>query len=281
MPSKLRRLVTYVALVAVVCFALGPFVWMFIMSLQSPIDAASIPPKLLFSPTLNNYAEVLGFRSSSTATQTIDFVGDLTNSVIITSLTVGIGLILGVPAGYALARWKFRGRDAFGVLVLALYFAPSLIIVLPLYQIIQAMGVQGTFAGMLPAYEVIAIPLIIWLSRSAFESVPIEIEESARVDGASRLGVLWRVALPLAVPGIASAALLATMFVWNNFFFAFIFSSRDTRPVTVGALTYIGYANVLWGQMAAAVLLSALPVVLLGVAMQRYLVRGLTYGAVK
>lgn len=274
----LRRAFSALAMCALLAFALGPIAWMVLTSLKGPADVVSVPPRFVFSPTVENYFQVLGLGGRS---NTFSFVNDLRNSIIVTFGSVSISTLLGVPLGFAISRYGFRGRNIVGFTALTLYFAPAMVLVLPLYTIFQDLHLYGTHGGLILAFQVISLPLMIWMSRTAFDEVPAEIEEAARVDGASEARVIMTISVPLARGGISTGALLASIFIWNNFFFGLIFATPDTRPVTVAALTYVGYSSIQWGSMAAAVILSVLPVLVVATLFQKSLVKGLTVGAVK
>jgi multiple sugar transport system permease protein len=153
--------------------------------------------------------------------------------------------------------------------------------VIPLYLIYQQVGLYNTHAGLILAYQLITLPFTIWMLRSFFLEVPLEIQEAATIDGCSWLGVLGRVILPLSLPGISVTVILGFMFSWNAFNYPLMLAGRQTFPVTVGAIQFISYEQVLWGQMAAATIVAALPQLVLSLMVQKYIVRGLTMGAVK
>jgi len=160
-------------------------------------------------------------------------------------------------------------------------FVPFLVFVIPLYLLYQRVGLYNTHLGLILAYQLITLPFTIWILRSFFMEVPLEIQEAAEIDGCSWAGILTRVILPLSMPGIAVTVILGFMFSWNAFNYPLMLAGRQTFPVTVGAIQFISYDQVLWGQMAAATIVSALPQLLLSLMVQKYMVRGLTMGAVR
>ena len=160
-------------------------------------------------------------------------------------------------------------------------FVPFIAFVIPLYLLFQRFGLYNTHAGLILAYQLITLPFTIWMLRSFFMEIPLEIQEAAKIDGCSWLGVLTRVILPLSLPGIAVTVILGFMFCWNAFNYPLMLAGRQTFPVTVGAIQFISYEQVLWGQMAAATIVAALPQLVLSLMVQKYIVRGLTMGAVK
>jgi len=278
-----RLLGIYICLILIVLFVIFPIFWFTLMSFKTEKDAIAIPPKFIFTPTLNNYKGVLTGETVSTtrATTKVDFMQTFFNSLIVCSSAVSISLIIGIPAAYALARFKFRGKEDLAFLVLTLWFAPGLAVSLPLYILYRYVGLYDKLEGLIIIYQVITLPLIMWILRGYFEEIPKEVEESARVDGANFWTTLIRISLPLAAPGVVTAGLLAFIFCWNNFIFGLILASSNSKTLTIGLLGFIGYERVLWAQMAAAGVLSMIPVLLFAVLIQRHIVRGLSFGAVK
>jgi multiple sugar transport system permease protein len=270
------------SLLVIVTFFLFPIFWIFLMSFQTNETILRTPPSIFFTPTLENYATLLsGHLESGSGVMTVDFMKNLMNSVILATSSVAIALILGVPAAYAFAYHRFRGSNSIAFTILSFRFAPPLLVVLPLSLYFKAMGMTNTYIGTIWVYQLIALPLIIWIVRSYFEDVSPDIEASYRLDGHSWWSGFTRIALPLAGPGIAAAGLLSFIFCWNNFIFALVLTSGDKQPVTVGALAFITVSGIQYGQIAAAVVLSILPTLALALYAQRWLVEGLSLGAVK
>jgi len=253
------------------------------MSIQTPIDVISYPPKFYYDATLENYSVVLIGKAWLGKYETVqtDFPRYYLNSLIVCSGAVAISMLLGVPAAYSLARFAFRGKENFAFTLLSFRFAPGLIVIIPLFVIFRRLGLYGTYYGMMLAYQLITLPFSVWLMRGFFEDIPIELEHAARIDGYSWWGVFRKVNLPLVAPGIAATAILSFIFAWNEFLFGYVLSSDITRPVTPSLMGFISYEQVLWGQMAAAAIITLLPSVVLAIFIQKYLVRGLTFGAVK
>jgi multiple sugar transport system permease protein len=271
-----------VALVLVVLFFLFPIFWVFLMSFQTNEDILRIPPSLFFKPTLENYAALISGRLETGAgVLEIPFMNNLKNSVILSALSVALSLVLGVPAAYAFARFRFRLGEDIAFTLLSFRFAPALLVLLPLSLYFQEIGLSDTYIGLIWVYQLITLPLILWIVRGYFEDISPDIEYAYRLDGHSWGDTFFKIAIPLARPGIAAAALLAFIFAWNNFIFALILASADKQPVTVGALAFVTASGIQYGQVAAAVVLSVAPVLLLALYAQRYLVEGLSLGAVK
>jgi multiple sugar transport system permease protein len=280
--TTLGRIVRGTLLTLVVLFFLFPIFWIFLMSFQTNPQILRMPPSLFFTPTLENYVALLSGRLETlTGTLEVTFMRNLWNSVILSTSSVLLALLLGVPAAYAFARFRFRLGEDIAFTLLSFRFAPPLLVLLPLSLYYNMIGLADTYIGLIWVYQLIVLPLILWIVRGYFEDISPDIEHAYRVDGHSWLQSFLKIALPLARPGIAAAGLLAFIFAWNNFIFALVLASADKQPVTVGALAFVTAAGIQYGQIAAAVILSITPTLLLALYAQRYLVEGLSLGAVK
>lgn len=280
--SPVERVIRGILLALVLLFFLFPIFWIVLMSLRTNEDILRIPPRLFFSPTLDNYSALIsGKLETNAGTLEIAFMGNLWNSVLLSSLSVALALVLGVPAAYAFARYKFRLGEHIAFTLLSFRFAPPLLVLLPLSLYFTDLGLNDTYLGLVWVYQLIALPLILWIVRGYFEDVSPDIEHAYRIDGHSWLTAFRKIAIPLARPGIAAAGLLAFIFCWNNFIFALILASADKQPVTVGALAFVTASGIQYGQVAAAIVISVTPTLLLALYAQRYLVEGLSLGAVK
>jgi multiple sugar transport system permease protein len=280
--SPLERILRGIALAVIVLFFMFPIVWIFLMSFQNNDTILRIPPSLFFSPTLSNYTALIsGKLQTSAGTLDIPFMHNLLNSVILSTVSVVIALILGVPAAYAFARFRFVGKEDIAFTLLSFRFAPPLLVLLPLSLYFQQINLNDTYFGLIWVYQLIALPLILWIVRGYFEDISPDIESAYRVSGHNWWQALTKIAIPLAGPGIAAAGLLSFIFCWNNFVFALILASADKQPVTVGALAFVTASGIQYGQIAAAIVLSVTPTLLLALYAQRYLVEGLSLGAVK
>ncbi|AUX79951.1 MULTISPECIES: carbohydrate ABC transporter permease [Sinorhizobium] len=280
--SPLERLLRGVALTLVVVFFMFPIVWIFLMSFQTNETILRIPPSVVFTPTLDNYAALItGKLQTAAGTLDIAFMRNLGNSVFLSVVSVAVALALGVPAAYAFARHKFRGSEDIAFTLLSFRFAPPLLVLLPLTQYFQWLGLANTYFGLIWVYQLICLPLILWIVRGYFEDISADVEYAYRIAGHSWFSTFRKIALPLAGPGIAAAGLLAFIFAWNNFVFALVLASADKQPVTVGALAFVTASGIQYGQIAAAIVLSITPTLALALYAQRYLVEGLSLGAVK
>ncbi|MQX21142.1 ABC transporter permease subunit [Sinorhizobium meliloti] len=280
--SPVERLLRGVALSLVVVFFMFPIVWIFLMSFQTNETILRIPPSVVFTPTLENYAALItGKLQTASGTLDIAFMRNLGNSVLLSVASVALALVLGVPAAYAFARHKFRGSEDIAFTLLSFRFAPPLLVLLPLTQYFQWLGLSNTYFGLIWIYQLICLPLILWIVRGYFEDISADVEYAYRIAGHSWFSTFRKIALPLAGPGIAAAGLLAFIFAWNNFVFALVLASADKQPVTVGALAFVTASGIQYGQIAAAIVLSITPTLALALYAQRYLVEGLSLGAVK
>jgi multiple sugar transport system permease protein len=277
-----KRILIYSGTAIFLIISLFPFLWILLMSFMKDKDIIASVPKVIFSPTVENYkAVIFGVRVGLSETSRPDFMLYFKNSLIVTTGAVFLSLLVGIPAAYGLARFKLKFRENIAFTFLSFRFAPEIAVIIPIFVIYQSLGLYNTYAGMILVYQLITLPLIIWIMRGYFEDIPEVIEQAARLDGYTRFSIFRKIALPLAKPGLASTAILAFIFAWNNFIFGLVLGAKETFPVTVGTLGFISYESVLWGQMAAASIITILPEVIIAFFIQKYLVRGLSLGAVR
>jgi multiple sugar transport system permease protein len=286
MKAKTRRAILGDILLAVIgFFFLFPIYWALLMAFKTQADTTAWPPKFFFTPTLDNFKVVLGLGTTSSgeviAGASTSIIPALGHSLVISLGALLVSLIVGIPAAYALARYKFASRESIAFTFLSFRFAPELLVIIPLFVIFRNIRLYDTYVGMIWVYQLITLPLVVWIVRGYFEDIPLEVEEAAKVDGCNWWGTFRHVALPLAAPGIAAALLLAFIYAWNNFIFVLILGGEHTQTVTLAALNFLSSEQQVYGQMAAAVVISVLPVLALALYGQKYLVRGLSLGAVK
>ena len=280
--SSLEKILRSVAITLVLVFFLFPIAWIFLMSLQTNETILSIPPSLAFTPIIDNYtALITGQLRTAAGSLQLNFMQNMFNSVLLSVCSVALSLVLGVPAAYAFARFKFRLGEDIAFTLLSFRFAPALLVLLPLSLYFKTLGLTNTYIGLIWVYQLICLPLILWIVRGYFEDISPDIEHAYRIAGTSWWRTFTRISIPLAKPGIAAAGLLAFIFAWNNFVFALILASADKQPVTVGALAFVTASGIQYGQIAAAIIISITPTLALALYAQRYLVEGLSMGAVK
>lgn len=258
-----------VGIILVVLSFLMPLLWMLSASFKTSL--AIIDPSTMFdfTPTLKNYENVF---------QTQQFLPFIVNSFIVATGATLISLILGVPAAYGIARYKIKNATAF---VLLARVIPGVSLLIPWYYLFSQMQIVGTYGVLILTHIFVTMPLIVAIMSGFFEGLPIELEEAAQIDGASKIGAFLRVSLPLSVPGIATSAILSFIFSWNNFLFALVLSNQDTRTLPVAIANFTSYASVDWGGLMAASVVITVPVMLIALFAQRYVVAGLTAGATK
>lgn len=259
-----------IALIVYTIFALFPLLWMLIISFKH--DREMYDTIFVFTPTLENY-KIL-FSNS-------EYLGYFMNNIIVSVGAVVLSILVGVPAAYALARFDFKGKENLAFTFLSFRFAPEMLVILPLFLIYQKLGLYDTHFGLIWVYQLITLPLMIWILRGYFEDISPEIEHAGRVDGYSWWQVFMKITLPLVKPGMVASGLLSFIFAWNNFTFPLLLAGQNVVTTTVASLKYISSDTVHYGQMAAAVTLSASPQVVLALLIQKHLVRGLSMGAVK
>jgi multiple sugar transport system permease protein len=262
-------------------FALFPIVWMFLVSLKSGTELFTT--QFIFTPTLENYYAIFfgDPRAAAGVVARQEFPRYFLNSLIVSSGAVIVSLLVGVPAAYALARFRFKGKEDLAFTFLSFRFAPELVVLIPLSVIYRQLGLYDTYAGIIWVYQLVTLPLLIWVLRSYFEDISPDIEQAAMVDGYPWWRIFWEILLPLVRPGLAAASLLAFVFAWNNFIFPLVLGGSNVSTVTVSALGYISSAQGFFNRMAAASVLASLPQIILALSIQRYLIRGLSFGAVK
>src|SRR5512140_486311 len=232
-----RKVLRGVALTLIVFFFLFPMLWVLLMSFQTNQDILRTPPRLFFTPTIKNYVALIsGQIQTSAGTLPAYYMKNLWNSALLSACAVLLSLVLGVPAAYAFARFKFRLGEDIAFTLLSFRFAPPILVLLPLQLYFQDIGLYDTYFGLVWVYQLITLPLILWIVRGYFEDISPDIEHAYRLDGHSWFKSMWKIAIPLARPGIAAAGLLAFIFAWNSFIFALVLGSRDVQPVTVGSL---------------------------------------------
>lgn len=250
-----------------------PILWSVLNSFKSEREVLAYPPKFIFAPTLDAYREVL-FGSQS-------ILPNLWSSAVISVGTTVITMLLAVPAAYALARLKVPGRRFAGFYVLTTQMLPPVGIIIPYFLVLKGIGWIDTYQGIILIYLSFSLPFAIWLMVSYFEDIPLEMEEAAAVDGASRLTTLRRIILPQVKGGIAVTVVFVFLNAWNEFLFAVVLSGNTVRPVTIAMYNFVSLEQALWAQLATVSVLAMLPVVVLGIIAQKHIVKGLTVGAVK
>ena len=274
--NELSRKMSFVLLVLVACTVVGfPLFWMVISSFKSTAEFYARPPTFLPTAwTLQHYRDL--FVQTSFGTYFL-------NSLIVALGATGLSLLVGGVGAYALSRFKYRSIVIFSQCTLLAYMLPEVLVVIPLYVYIVRLGLADTLISLIVSNMAFTLPLTLWYMRAYFNAIPITLEESAMVDGCTRLGALRRVVLPLAVPGLVSTGVFAFNHAWNEFLFALVFTSSERNKVlTLGLATWIGQDNIYsWGMLLAAAVMITIPVLVFYLLVQRQLVVGLAGGGMK
>lgn len=261
-----------------VAFLIAPIIWIIMMSLKDFSDVIAFPPKFAFTPTLENYESVLFSSDAAGSTGAGEFLRYLLNSFIVSGAAVVLSIVVGVPAAYALTRARVKAQESLAFAFLSIRFVPELAIIIPLYSLYQGLQMYDTFTGLILANQIITLPLVIWTVRTFISDVPVELEDAAQIDGCGPWRTMFSIITPIIRPGLASAAIVAFIFSWNNLIIGLVLSGKKTQPVTVGILQAIGFDQVRWGWMAAAAMVAAIPGMIIAIYLQKHLVRGLTMG---
>ena len=272
--NRIQTSLFYAAVWMFVIVVMFPFFWQISTSLKPPEQLNKMPPDWIPSPV---------YFGSYIATFTKHpFTIYLENSLIVAAATTLYSIILGALCAYAVARLRFKGKNLILMLVLSVSMFPSIAILSPLYILLRDFKLLNTFEGLILPYTTHGLPLTIWILASFFKDIPVELEESARIDGTSRLGAFWRVIIPLAAPGVFTTAILVFIGAWNEFLFAFSFMSKDImRTVPVGIAMFPGEHDLPWGDISAASVIVTVPLIIMVLIFQRRIISGLTSGAVK
>jgi multiple sugar transport system permease protein len=278
----LRKLFLFLLTLPVLFFIFFPILWLFSASLSTQAELYAIPPHWIPQhPTIQNYLDII-FPNLATSSVPRTFAVALMNSFKIASAVTVICIVIGSLAAYALVRIPFRFNRTIQLGIIATRMIPEVSLILPLFIIASSLGLINKPVVLIVTYMSFALPYAIWMMAAFFQTVPIELEEAARLDGCTRLGILFRVVMPISVPGLVSTAMFTFLLAWDEFFYALIFTNTlaaKTAPVAIAE--FVGrYAMNINGMMAGGII-AALPPVLLAFIFQRYIVSGLTAGAVK
>lgn len=257
------------ALACALLLFLLPVAWLFSTAYKPARDVFSHPPTLAFAPTLDNFRTIAGY---------FDLLQLLRSSLTIAVGSTALALLLGVPAGYALARSGWRWAPALVYLFLGVRMVPPVATLIPFYVLMRDVGLLGTVWAVILVHATLSVSFVVWMMFAYFRSLPRELEEAALVDGCTPLGALLRIVLPLVRPGLVASALLCLMLSWNDFLYAAFLTRSDTKTLSVALLSAYGTKDITWGTMGALAHLSTLPILLLALLLNRYFVQGLTRG---
>jgi multiple sugar transport system permease protein len=270
--QRLLRWTSYALTALLVMVFLFPWLWVFSLGFKTRTEIMSPTIVWLWKPTLENFIQVLIVKG---------YWRLIVNSLIVAISAVSLCIVIGVPAAYAFSRFPIPGKEGWFYMILTFRMAPAVVLALPLYLIFSRTGLQGTYLAPILAHSTFTLPFVIWLMRSFFNDIPREIDDAAMSDGYSRAGAFFHAVLPLVKSGIVAVALFSIIFSWNEFLYGLILTSDITRPVASQIPSLIRPHGTLWGEVSALATTASIPVAILIFALQRQLVRGLSFGAVK
>lgn len=267
----------YLVLVALGVVGVAPFLYMLVLSSKRRIEIVTqVPPRLTFDwKTISRtYHEVMFRQGMLEFTQ---------NSLVVVASATLIAVLIGTPAAYVFSRLRFRGDRQLADWILSMRFLPPIAVAIPLFLMMKAIGLHDSYLGLILPYVAFSLPLVVWIMIGFFDEVPTELDDAALVDGCTRFGVLWRIMLPIVRPGLVTAALFGAIFVWNEFLVAlYVVDSREYQTISLGAATLVSAQRPIdWNIAAAVGVVTVIPILIFSLLVQRYIVRGLTAGALK
>ena len=265
-----QKIFLYALLALVLLFFVGPIIWFVMLAIRPLSTAFTTPPTLFFEPTFGAVKTTL-IDPGENAHQ-------VTNSLIVAVSAVLLNLPFSVPAAYSLSRFRIRKKKYIMLWYLGLLMAPPVAFLIPYFMLMTNIGLAGSYLSMVLVLQTLTIPFSVWLMKSFIDEVPVEIEEAARVDGASYFTILTRIIIPLVSPGLIVTSMFAFVFAWNNAAFPLVLSSQDTATLPIGTLTYFGQTGISWGKIASAATVAMLPPMIIFLVFDKYVVRGLTLG---
>lgn len=274
---KIRKnIVYYVILIAVLAVLVFPMIMMLSVSLKETSETIGYPPTIIpRSFTLKHFADI--FNESI-----FPFMKYFKNSMYIALITSVLVVFLGILGGYALARLRFKGKNVMTEMFFFVYMFSGILLIVPLYKMLASIGLRNTREAVIICMIIQTLPTAIYMTRSYFETVPYELEEAGRVDGLSRMGIIFRIMTPLSIPGLISVFVYAFMIAWNDVLFASIFlDSPDKLTITIGLNSLFNTPDYIWGRMMAASLVTSLPIVIMYAFSQNLIKSGATEGGVK
>jgi multiple sugar transport system permease protein len=271
MKTRVRVLKKLILLLIVLIFVF-PIIWTFLTSIKGNIDAWSMPPKFVFKGTLKNYSIVLFEKN---------FGRFIVNSIFTCIISTALAMVLGVPLSYSLARSKFKFNSVIFVFVFIAYILPPIVLSIPLYVICARIGMLDSFTTIIITHITFTMAFTVWMMKGFFEEVPLEIEESAMVDGCSYMQSFIMITIPTVRSGLVSTVIFSFILSWNDFMYALVLTGSKTRLVPVAVAQFLTPHGMFWGQMCAAGIIAILPILLFSLFTRKYLIRGMSLGAIK
>lgn len=267
-----EKLVNSIGSLFIVFFFLVPFIWMVLMSFKTRLQTFAIPPRIFFTPTLENYRDLFARGIFGQYFQ---------NSLIIAIGSVVLSLVVAAPAAYGLSRFRFKKRQDVAFWILSIRMAPAIAVVIPYFMIGRFLGLLDTRLALVISYLSFNIPFAVWMLRGFMDEVPMEIDEAAMIDGCSQFGVFLRFVVPLSANGFAATAILCLIQSWNEFTFSLFLTTTRARTLPTIVTQFLTFQGVMWGEMSAAATLTVIPVVVFALLVRNHLIAGLTFGAIK
>ena len=285
----------FVAIISFIYFL--PVLLIIITSFKLQNEALAVPPKIfptslfglipddyIFSPTLENYASVFSrAMTAGAAAQDTGFDRYFFNSIVIASVSVFLALVIGTMAAFGFSRYPLKGNDTYLFVILTTRMLPAIVVIIPIILMFRVAGLSGSYLGIIMLYTAFNLPFTIWMMKSFFDELALDVEDAARIDGSSDVRVFFKIALPQVVAGLAATFVFGLILTWNEFLFALLLTGVDTRtiPVAMNQAVAGGGIGVLWGLLAAIETLFLIPVFLVTFFLQNHLLRGVTFGTVK
>jgi multiple sugar transport system permease protein len=286
--SLLRRTLFWIATALVLIFFLFPLYWIFITAFKDRPDIVQLPPRFVpwvdFQPTLFNFHEVLVEMQVSqfgTAMQRSEFPGKLLNSVVISGTATVVAVILGTLAAYAFSRFRIKGEGDLLFFILSTRMLPPVVTVIPLFLMFKELGMRDTLHGITLLYITMGLPFVVWMMKGFFDEVPREFEEAAMIDGYSRAAAIWKIVIPEVIPPMLATAVFVLITAWNEFVFVQLLNPNQYTTTTPFLYGIVGYGRTEWGRTAATTVVFVAPIVLFTFLVRKYLLRGVTFGAVR
>ena len=266
--ARFLDVLTYLVVFVTLC----PIFWLISTAFKTRADAFAMPPIWIFVPTLDNFREVFS---------RADFIGQYTNSIVVAAAPAVLARVGGVPAADALSPFPILFQRALAFWILSCRLMPAIGVLFPMYIVFNTLGLLDTYPGLIFLYLAFTLVFVIWMMRGYFQQVSVDLEEAAFCDGCTRLGALFRIVAPLAAPGMAAVAVFTFIACWNEFMYALIFTRNMVKTAPVAVVGFMSFEGINWGPLAAAGLLILAPVFLFSIFVLKYLVAGLSMGAVK
>jgi multiple sugar transport system permease protein len=269
----LKIVTTYIPVILIVLFAIGPYIWTFISSIT--VESELYRSDFRFfpeHPTIDNYQRLFS---------KLNFAKNMLDSMTIALFTALVGLAITVPASYSFSRYRFKGSRILLMQFLVINMFPIMLLIVPLFVMMRVLGLMDTYGALIIAYSTFTIPFSVWMLTSFFNAIPIELDKAAQIDGCSRLGAMIRIVIPVAMPGIISTGIYVFITAWNEYLYAAILTSSKVRTIPIALQNMIGEYQIEWGLLTAGGVISALPVIILFFFIQKQLISGMTSGAVK